>query len=234
MEWKGEFYIGDTWLAYRGRAADNRPHAHATLQLTLSLGSEISISVGDHRIMSGSALCVKAGKRHFLHPSDNVVLVLIEPQSQLARYVQRFVADDDISSIESSFLDQIDWNGPLDSLFKRLELDPNKVDAEMDFRLTGALKFLRSAQLKGAISAAAKSCGLSEPRLRVIAQEQLGVPLSKWLIWQATRRAAQAMAQGASLADAAYAGGFADQAHYTRTMRRIMGITPLQALQAGQ
>ena len=35
MDWKGEFYIGETSLVYRGRAADNRPHAHATLQLTV-------------------------------------------------------------------------------------------------------------------------------------------------------------------------------------------------------
>jgi AraC-like DNA-binding protein len=34
---------------------------------------------------------------------------------------------------------------------------------------------------------------------------------------------------GASLAEAAYAGGFADQAHYTRAMRKMFGITPKSA-----
>ncbi|MDF1627552.1 MAG: helix-turn-helix domain-containing protein [Parvibaculaceae bacterium] len=234
MDWKGQFCIGETWLVYRGRAADNRPHAHATLQLTVSLGSEISISDDQDRLIPGSALCVKAGKHHRLHPSDNVVLVLIEPQSQLAHYVQSFAGDADISRVDPNLIAQVNWDGELETLFDCLELDSGEVESQMDTRLMEALKFLRTARLKGAISRAAKSCGLSEPRLRAIAQEQLGVPLSKWLIWQATRRSAQAMAQGASLADAAYAGGFADQAHLTRTMGKIMGVTPLQALNAGQ
>ncbi|WP_425062079.1 helix-turn-helix domain-containing protein [Pyruvatibacter mobilis] len=234
MDWKGEFYIGETWLVYRGRAADNRPHAHATLQLTVSLGLGISISDDQDLLISGSALCVKAGKRHTLHPSDNAVLVLIEPQSPLAHYVQSFAGDADISRVDPSFIAQVNWDGELETLFGCLELDSVRTHSQMDKRLMEALEFLRTAQLKGAISAAAKSCGLSEPRLRVLAQEQLGVPLSKWLIWQATRRSARAMAQGASLADAAYAGGFSDQAHLTRTMGKIMGVTPRQALNAGQ
>jgi len=234
MDWKGEFYIGDTWLTYRGRAADNRPHAHATLQLTVSLGPEISISDEKDRLISGSALCVKAGKRHTLHPSENAVLVLIEPQSRLADHVQSFAGEDDISKVDPSLVEQINWAGELESLLAPLEMNGNCLASRIDGRLTKALEFLRTSELKGAIAAAAKVCGLSEPRLRAIAKEQLGVPLSKWLVWQATRRSALAMADGASLADAAYAGGFADQAHLTRTMGRIMGVTPLQALLAGQ
>ena len=234
MDWKGEFYIGETSLVYRGRAADNRPHAHATLQLTVSLGSDISIRDDEDRLISGVALCVKAGKRHTLSPADKAVLVLIEPQSQLARYVQSLCGHDDVSIMDPSFIGQVNWQGDLKTLLSDLERASGLVSSQMDLRLLEALNFLRTAQLKSAISQAAKACGLSEPRLRAIAQEQLGVPLSKWLIWQATRRSAQAMAQGATLADAAYAGGFADQAHLTRTMGKIMGVTPLQALNAGQ
>ncbi|MEL6172406.1 MAG: AraC family transcriptional regulator, partial [Pseudomonadota bacterium] len=133
-----------------------------------------------------------------------------------------------------SLVEQINWAGELESLLAPLEMNGNCLASRIDGRLTKALEFLRTSELKGAIAAAAKVCGLSEPRLRAIAKEQLGVPLSKWLVWQATRRSALAMADGASLADAAYAGGFADQAHLTRTMGRIMGVTPLQALLAGQ
>ncbi|MEO1360259.1 MAG: hypothetical protein AAFU81_07960, partial [Pseudomonadota bacterium] len=109
MDWKGEFYIGETWLVYRGRAADNRPHAHATLQLTVSLGPDISISDQSEQVISGAALCVKAGKRHTLHPSDRALLVLIEPQSQLAHYVQSFAGDDDVSSVDPNLIAQVNW-----------------------------------------------------------------------------------------------------------------------------
>ncbi|EED31205.1 hypothetical protein NOR53_2772 [gamma proteobacterium NOR5-3] len=182
MNWKGEFCLGETWLVFRGRAGDNRPHAHATLQLTVSLGPEILISDENDRLVSGSALCVKAGKRHTLHPSKSVVLVLIEPQSQLADYVQRFAGDSDISEVTPSLTAQINWGGELDMLLEPLDIGGNRLRSNLDVRLAEALEFLRTSPLKGAIAAAAKSCGLSEPRLRVIAQQQLGVPLSKWLI----------------------------------------------------
>ena len=37
------------------------------------------------------------------------------------------------------------------------------------------------------------------------------------------------MARGASLADAALDAGFADQAHLTRTMSDVIGLTPGEA-----
>jgi AraC-like DNA-binding protein len=39
-------------------------------------------------------------------------------------------------------------------------------------------------------------------------------------------RALQAAARGLSLTDAAHEAGFADAAHFTRTMRRHFGVTP--------
>lgn len=234
MDWKGDFYLGQTSLVYRGRVADNRPHAHATLQLTVSLSSDISISDAQGQIITGSALCVKAGKLHILHPSYSVVLILIEPQSRLAHFIQSLTRDDDISIVSPNLIAQLNWHSDLETLLDDLEQMAGLVSSQMDYRLSEALTYLRTAPLKSAVAGAAKSCGLSEPRLRAIAKEQLGVPLSKWLIWQAMRRSMQAMAQGASLAEAAYAGGFSDQSHFTRTMGKIMGVTPLQVANAGQ
>lgn len=129
MDWKGEFYIGETWLVYRGRAADNRPHAHATLQLTVSLGPDISISDQSEQVISGAALCVKAGKRHTLHPSDRALLVLIEPQSQLAHYVQSFAGDDDVSSVDPNLIAQVNWEGELD-------MDLSRFRSDLEFQLS--------------------------------------------------------------------------------------------------
>jgi AraC-like DNA-binding protein len=50
--------------------------------------------------------------------------------------------------------------------------------------------------------------------------------LSQWLLWRKLEQAALAISTGASLAEAAHAGGFADQPHFSRTMRRMFGLTP--------
>lgn len=80
---------------------------------------------------------------------------------------------------------------------------------------------------------AAARCDLSESRLRTVAREQLGVPLSTWLIWRKLERAARAMREGDPLSMAAAAGGLADQAHLARAMRRMFGITPRTAQNSG-
>ncbi|MCW2993690.1 MAG: DNA-binding protein, partial [Conexibacter sp.] len=50
--------------------------------------------------------------------------------------------------------------------------------------------------------------------------------------WMRLRAAAEALRDGRSIADAALSGGFADQAHLTRWMREMMGLTPAVALTA--
>ena len=77
-----------------------------------------------------------------------------------------------------------------------------------------------------AVADAAKAAQLSPSRLRAIAQAELGLPLTQWIVWCKVARAGRALARGENLAQAAAAGGFADQAHLTRTMRRTFGVTP--------
>jgi AraC-like DNA-binding protein len=58
------------------------------------------------------------------------------------------------------------------------------------------------------------------------------MPLTRWRVWARLRRAAEALCDGQSLADAALTAGFADQAHLTRWMRELMGLTPSAVLPA--
>jgi len=49
-------------------------------------------------------------------------------------------------------------------------------------------------------------------------------------VWTRLRRAAEAVQGGQTLADAASAAGFSDQAHFSRQMREMMGLTPAALL----
>ena len=65
------------------------------------------------------------------------------------------------------------------------------------------------------------------PALNTLADS--GIPLPS-RFWTRLRRAAEALLGGQSLADAAITAGFADQAHLTRQMREMMGLTPAALL----
>jgi AraC-like DNA-binding protein len=74
----------------------------------------------------------------------------------------------------------------------------------------------------------AAAVGLSPGRLMHVFTTSLGIPLRPYLAWLKLQRAAGAIVAGMPLTDAAYAAGFADAAHMSRTFRRTFGVSPSQ------
>lgn len=67
---------------------------------------------------------------------------------------------------------------------------------------------------------------LSPSRLMHVFTASLGIPLRPYLAWLKVQRAAMAIVNGKSMGEAAYAAGFADAAHMSRTFRRMLGVPP--------
>lgn len=72
----------------------------------------------------------------------------------------------------------------------------------------------------------ARVAGLSTSRFMHVFTESVGVPLRPFVLWLRLQRACGEMMRGAGIADAAHHSGFSDAAHLTRTLRRMMGMTP--------
>ncbi len=227
MRWDGEILFEPHLFAYRGSAGDNALHAHASLQITASRVGSVEIVDKDGKVHSGPVLYVRAGVPHQLRTDDQVVLLLIEPQSRLAQEISEGLGTQDIAPLSGTYRTLLDNDPPLAELAAHFA--PHAENKPLDPRLSTALEFLAEAPLMNAIKRAAAHSGLSESRLRAISQQQLGIPLSKYLLWRAVGRAGRALMAGSTLADSAAAGGFSDQAHFTRTMKRLMGVTPGQA-----
>lgn len=67
---------------------------------------------------------------------------------------------------------------------------------------------------------------LSPGRFRHLFVEQTGTPLRPYILWRRFLRAFDLVVAGEPISTAAYAGGFADAAHFTRTCRRMFGFPP--------
>lgn len=230
MQWHGEFAFGDVWLAFRGASADNRFHSHAAVQFVA--GAAITIADESGRELAGPGWAIRSGVRHCLRPAPALMLVLADAQSHLARGVLAELAQEPIAPLPPALVAELTGSLDIRDLMVRLRQRLPGADAPIDPRLAVALRHLERQTAGDAVAAASAASGLSASRLRALSQAQFGVPFGKLMLWKKVRRACLAMARGASLVDAGIDAGFADQAHLTRTMADVIGLTPGEARSA--
>lgn len=227
--WDGAFVFGEASAAYRGPASDNTPHAHAALQLAFGLPGRVSVELAPDRTLAADAVLIGAGVRHRLVGEGPVGLIYVEPQTPFGAAWLGWLDARAASPAPADVMAHIDVRGEPEAWLIGLEaLSPARSDPSLNPRLAGVLEAL-AARPGLSIAAAGEAAGLSETHVRALARRHLGFPLSTWLLWRKLERAARDMAAGSPLAEAALAGGFADQAHYARTMRRMFGVTPAMA-----
>ena len=228
MDWLGNVCFGNTSAIYTGRSGQNDLHAHAAIQIIFNPSQCIELIDANARPYSAHALYVPPMVTHLVPPDILGSILYIDAKSPL---LSELVVRQDQLVIQELNRDTLPFEledtdriiiAKLDEVARR---EPN----DRDIRLTTALEALAEKPGKISIEEAAAIVELSVSRLRALAQQQLGFPLATWVLWRKLERAAQSLARGMPLADAAIAGGFSDQAHFTRTMRRMFGITPMSA-----
>lgn len=67
---------------------------------------------------------------------------------------------------------------------------------------------------------------LSESRMIHLFKELMGLPIRNYILWSRLQKVMQAVMEEKSLTIAAHEAGFADQAHMTRTFKKMIGIPP--------
>jgi AraC-like DNA-binding protein len=230
MIWNGRFHFDKDWAAYRGASADNAQHAHAAIQLCFGIGARVALIDASGRTVTGDALYVKSCVRHQLVPIKHVLIVLVEPHSTRGRALGGGLPRDDFGLCPPAVAASVDINAPLAECLRNDEHAARSSPNGLDPRLANALtRLISNSTEKASLAAIAHEVGVSPSRLRHLAQTQLGLPLSKYVLWRKLGLASRALSRGESLAAAALAGGFSDQAHFTNSMRALIGLTPKEA-----
>lgn len=220
------FVFGEGWVAYRGRSSDNTSHAHAAIQLVFGSHRSVEVVGEDGESFVGTTVAIHPMVEHRLIADDLVSVLYLEPQTPLAFWVADAIGGGDIVVVEDSGFLGFEAELPLQDWIRKLSDLAPKEGSTIDPRLTEALQQLAENPHELQIAEIAKQLGFSDSRLRYLARNQLGFPLSTWMLWRKLDRAARALYDGQSLVDASLLGGFSDQAHFSRTMRRMFGMTP--------
>lgn len=120
----------------------------------------------------------------------------------------------------------VDTSSPVRWGHTEILCDPEPVQAHP--RVERVLRVLHDLPARDRLSLErlAAVAGLSPSRFMHVFTRSVGMPLRRYILWLRLRRAACALAAGASVTHAAHSAGFSDAAHMTRTFRRMLGTTP--------
>lgn len=198
--------MGRDYGLIRGELGRTAPHAHYAHQLMFSRGSPITVSL-DGQVTTAHRLFIPSRQTHAILETQGEVSVL---------YAEPAVFD--IAPLLHQDL----------SLEAMRRLPRRSLD---DPRLERALAAL-DQHLAGKVSAQAlaQAAHLSLSQLERLFAHQLGLPVRRLVLWRRLRIALHLALAGGTLTEAAHGAGFADSAHFSRTMKQLFGVTAAASL----
>ena len=222
--WRGSLTIGDGWAILESVAGANAPHALLACQLTACLDGqlELEFSGQTHTAPLGQYAVIPSGVAHAVGPIGKRLRSIYldrtaHAPSGLVQTASFGLAEPALSTAINANI----GNGLPAALLRAPKSGNQQILS--DHPLISLLAFAPPAATPKWV---ANSLGISASRLLQISHSAFGAPISHVLQWRQLQHAARALSESASLAEAAEAGGFADQSHFARRMRRWFGVAP--------
>lgn len=238
--WTGRIALGPGWAVFAGRAGDNRVHRHPALQLALGEGQAVRVEI-EGRLVEAPGVLIGPDVAHHLHPGS-VWLLYVERTSVAGRRLaatceagSRRLSAQECAQLRALWVSPSEGAEPIDAVVDALSaaLTSPRVESASTLRVREVISALPQRATQGwKLSAMAADAALSPSRFAHAFRDQTGMAVRPYLRWLRLARALQAASHGQSLTDAAHEAGFADAAHFTRTMRRHFGVTPGSVLRS--
>jgi AraC family transcriptional regulator len=237
--WRG----GSLWIGLAGEPAGI--HAHHAVQISLAFPpGNVRLQHATGGWTSYAAAIVAANVSHaFEARGQHVAQIFVEPESRDGRRLQLQYGKGGIAAISTATLDR-QINALATGYQGRVANEALVAAAHMaiativgattapakppDARIALAVELIRKRPGEAiALSEIAAAVHLSPDRFRHLFMEETGVAFRPYLLWQRLEYSLAAYVAGKSLTEAAYAGGFADSAHLSRTFKKMFGISPV-------
>ena len=232
MSQEPSFVFGSSYCAFFGASSKNGFHQGMAFQIIISKTSLVTVIGENDEAHVGKIILIKPSTVSKICPDEPVTHLYLSPTIDFTLDLMDVLGDDSIHVLSSS--EHIPFNSEstdAEIIAALDKLDQISTD-RLDPRLVDVLDDLNQNLDSPSILDAAQRCGLSRSRVRTLAREQLGIPLSTWVTWRKLVLANKALSVGANLTEAALVGHFSDQAHFSRTMKKMFGVTPTVAVLA--
>ncbi len=214
--WSGELWIGASMAVHRGTTGDANNHAHYAHQVLRGTESMVSVDFESDTVHAAAVLIPSLATHRIYGDDKPVFSVFAEPLVIMptALYESVIAAALETDAIFKSV------NGAIELAATR-ESEVIRVDA----RVRSALRDI-DAQISEKISAdaVAKRAAISLSQLERLFRQQVGISVRRLVLWRRVLLAINVLSQGGTLTDAAYLAGFADSAHFSRTIKAMFGV----------
>jgi len=220
------FVFGKQYATNIGEVSHNDLHQNVAYLIILGMTDDVTVVDKSGAHHTARAILVKPMVEHsVVENSNSTCHIFLAPYSSFAATLSRQVDDGEIVELQN---DALPFHSKMtcSEICSILDDLVGGIDPSIDPRLAAMLADLDKAPFKSTLADIAVNYDLSPSRLRVLAKQQIGVSLSNILLWRKLVTALEVLASGSILSEAAQAGGFSDQAHFTRTTRKMFGITP--------
>ncbi len=220
------FVFGRQYATNIGEVCPNDLHQNVAYLIILGTTEDVIVVDKLGARHTAPAILIKPMVEHSVVESPSTAChIFLAPYSTLAVNLGKQFGKSDIVELPADMLPfHSQMTGP--ELCGILDDLVGGIDPKLDPRLSAMLVDLDKAPIKSTLAEISADYELSPSRLRVLAKEQIGVSLSNLLLWRKLVKALEVLATGSNLSEAAQAGGFSDQAHFSRTTRKMFGITP--------
>jgi AraC family transcriptional regulator len=231
---------GILWIGTALRAGDR--HAHHAVQLSFALEGMLRFRPATEALWADYHAClIPPDLPHaFDGTGTTFAIIFVDPETPEGQRLRARATDGAITPLDAAegrpAAELLSGAWAESRACARLEPAAREVVRRLtgaapphvttDPRVLGAIELIR-ARLRGRVTLTdvARDLNLSPSRLRHLFVEEVGLPFRTYVLWQRLHRVIQGIGTE-NLTHAAFAAGFADAAHMTRTFRRMIGVAP--------
>jgi len=240
---KSLVYAWDGVIVYLTQDHLNKAHAHFPALLQIGLGTAFALAVEDQPASDHEVVVMAPNISHSTDSRNQAyIAILIDPDHTFYAYLHPLLDGQTFCSLSAarlkSFQKQFQQLMTAQLCLEQVKqllmdvllvLNPQPLVAlPWDQRVQLACEYIKRCVPHHipTIADVALQVGLSESRLMHLFSQQLGLSMRQYILWLRIRYAIKLWMQGKTLIEIAVESGFSDQAHFTRTLRRMVDFAP--------
>ncbi|MBN1498792.1 MAG: helix-turn-helix transcriptional regulator [Spirochaetes bacterium] len=235
-------YFHNGYVLFLGKSTDTAVHSHHMFQIFIGLKKEFRLFINGKWIKSRLIIADADVSHQFDGNNEWHALLLIDPETDTARKLKQKIKNNayiepDFSLIEKTSDRLIECcekkcfaahaSGIINELITSA-VDEEIISAPKDERILRIISYINTTQeISPEIKNLAEMIHLSKSRLVHLFTIETGIPLRRYFLWRKLINAVNHIIRGMDFTDAAFAAGFSDSAHLSRTFKKMFGVTLL-------